>query len=516
MLAAIPSAVVTGVEGTQVSVEVHVSNGLPGFTVVGLPDAAVRESRDRVRAALLSSDLRWPLRRVTVNLAPSGMRKGGAGLDLPIAIGLLVASGELESCLVAGMAFVGELGLDGSLRGVPGTVALAESLNRFRLVVAEECVAEAHLAGGCETRSAPTLGALVDRLCGRRPWDPAPRDAPRRVEAGLPKARDRSEHGDLGDVKGQIFARRALEVAAAGAHHILFVGPPGSGKSMLANRLPGLLPDLDHETALEVSRIHSVCGLPVSGGGLIDGPPFRAPHHGASAVAIIGGGMPWIRPGEISLAHGGVLFLDELGEFPSPVLEALRQPLEEGVVRVSRARGSTCFPARFILVAAMNPCPCGEGGPPGKCRCTPTAKERYARRLSGPLLDRFDIAIRVDRPAVEQLLCIGDRREENTATVAARVTAARQLAMERGSIANSGLGAAGLAQFAPMTSEASDLVEKHLREGSLSARGYHRVRRISRTIADLDGGGERIESEHVSEALMLRSKRNLLLGEEEQ
>jgi magnesium chelatase family protein len=514
VLAAIPSAVVTGIEGSQVSVEVHVSNGLPGFTVVGLPDAAVRESRDRVRAALLSSDLPWPLRRVTVNLAPSGMRKGGAGLDLPIAIGLLVASGDLEPHFVTGMAFVGELGLDGSLRGVPGAVALASSLSGFRLIVPDASAVEAALAGGSEVHSAPTLRTLVDRLCGRRPWEAASEVGRHRFGLYGSRQPDHTSEGDLSDVKGQPLARRALEVAAAGGHHLLLVGPPGAGKSMLANRLPGLLPDLDHETALEVARIHSVCGVAVPANGLIQRPPFRAPHHGASAVAMVGGGTSWIRPGEISLAHGGALFLDELAEFPPAVLEALRQPLEEGVVRVSRAGASVCFPARFILVGAMNPCPCGEGGLPGTCRCRPSAKDRYARRLSGPLLDRFDIAVRVARPAVEDLLDVTERQEENTATVSARVAAARRFAAHRGTDANSGLRLARLAQFAPMSKEATELIEEHLRIGLLSARGYDRVRRIARTVADLSGGADRIELLHVREALLLRSQRNLIVGED--
>jgi magnesium chelatase family protein len=514
VLAAIPSAVVTGIEGSQVSVEVHVSNGLPGFTVVGLPDAAVRESRDRVRAALLSSDLPWPLRRVTVNLAPSGMRKGGAGLDLPIAIGLLVASGELDPRLVTGMAFVGELGLDGSLRGIPGAVALAGSLSGFTLIVPDQSVVEAHLAGGLTIHSAPTLRSLVERLSGRRTWETVRDLGLRRATTNGPTRPGRTDQGDLSDVKGQPLARRALEVAAAGGHHLLFVGPPGSGKSMLAHRLPGLLPDLDHETAFEVARIHSVCGMGVHDNELSQCPPFRAPHHGASAVAMIGGGTSWIRPGEISLAHGGVLFLDELGEFAPAVLEALRQPLEEGVVRVSRAGRSACFPARFILVGAMNPCPCGDGGPPGTCQCRPSAKQRYARRLSGPLLDRFDIAIRVARPAVEDLLNGSEREEEDSATVAARVASARRIAAQRGTVANSCLRTTALTRFAPMTTEASELVEEHLRKGLLSARGYDRVRRIARTVADLGGGAEQIELLHVREALLLRSQRNLLLGED--
>jgi magnesium chelatase family protein len=516
MIASIPSAVLVGVDGTRVAVEVHVSNGLPGFTIVGLPDAAVRESRDRVRAALLSSGLSWPLRRVTVNLAPSGMKKGGAGLDLPIAVGVLVASGVIDPELVEGLAFVGELGLDGSLRGVPGTVALADALRRFRLVVPSESAVEARLAGDVELLTSTTLAGLVAGLSHQDQWRIASARSgghgPSRVQEG-PATRPGYRPGpDLADVRGQGPARRALEVAAAGGHHLLLVGPPGSGKSMLADRLPGLLPALLRPMALEVTRIHSVAGLRLPPTGLIERPPYRAPHHGVSAVAMIGGGSGGMRPGEISLAHHGVLFLDELGEFGVPVLDALRQPLEEGQVRVSRARGSTTFPARFLLVGAMNPCPCGEGGLSGRCQCSPMSRERYVRRLSGPLLDRFDIAVRVDRPAPHELMAV--EPAEPTSVVAERVARARQRAAGRGVVANVQLPVSALAECARMTDDAASVVEHSLRSGALSGRGLHRVQRLARTVADLDGAGPVIEEAHVRQALRLRSPRQVLLGGE--
>ena len=495
MIAIVPSATLLGVEGRPVVVEVHVSNGLPGFTVVGLPDAACRESRDRVRASLLSSGLPWPLKRVTVNLAPSGVRKGGPGLDLPIAIGLLVANGDLAPELVANTAFVGELGLDGSLRRVPGVVPLVDALTSPAVVVPTACMAEAALVGRHAVRGGSSIRAVVDALRGDGPWEEAPPVA----DDGAP-----APVGDLADVRGQRFARWALEVAAAGAHHLLLTGPPGAGKTLLARRLVSLLPPLTRAAALETTRVHSAAGLELPAGGLVDRPPLRAPHHGASPVSLIGGGSAWLRPGEISMAHNGVLFLDEMGEFPASVLDALRQPLEDGAVRVCRARASVTLPARFLLVAAMNPCPCGEGGPPGSCRCSEAARARYARRLSGPLLDRFDLRVRVSRPDVTELL--RGPAGEGTAEVAARVDGARALARERGVRANADLPASALDRVAPLTPAAWRVLEYRLRAGNLSARGLDRVRRVARTLADLGGAPAAVGEEHVCGALELRTE----------
>jgi magnesium chelatase family protein len=476
-----------------VAVEVHVSNGLPAFTVVGLPDAAVREARDRVRAALLSSELPWPLRRVTVNLAPSGIRKTGAGLDLPIAVGLLVAAGALPAERVQGVGFLGELGLDGSVRAVAGVVSLVGAIRARTVVVPAGSVEEARLVGGSRVRPVSTIRQVVDALTDRAPW-PEVRTSRRRATP-VPGP-------DLTDVRGQPVGRRAAEVCAAGGHHLLFLGSPGSGKTMLANRVPGLLPALGRADALEVARVHSAAGVPSSPAGCSRRPPLRAPHHGATEVALVGGGGVHLRPGEISLAHRGVLFLDELGEFPRVVLDMLRQPLEEGRIRVSRARGSVDLPARFLLVAAMNPCPCGEGMAPGSCRCSESTRARYRRRLSGPLLDRFDLAVILERPDPGDL--VGGRPGEATAPVAVRVAAARREAAIRGVRCNAELDPAALERYAPLTGPARDLLERRVRSGSLSGRGLHRARRVARTLADLDGAPAMVGERHVAEALQLR------------
>ncbi len=493
-LATVFSRAQNGLDAPEVRVEVHLANGLPGLSIVGLPQAAVRESKDRVRSAIQNSRFEFPTRRITVNLSPADLRKEGGRFDLPIAIGILAASGQLPESSLADLEFTAELSLTGALRPISGVlpVALAAASSGRSLIVANENADEAALAGRADVRAASHLLDVCAHLFSAR-------QLPTVVSGSVAQSR---EHRDLRDVRGQPTAKRALEIAAAGGHGLLMIGPPGTGKSMLARRLPGILPPLTEDEAVETASIASI-----SSGGFAARTwrkrPFRSPHHTASAVALVGGGRP-PRPGEISLAHNGVLFLDELPEFSRHVLEVLREPLETGSITVSRAAHQAEFPTRFQLIAAMNPCPCGFlGDESGRCNCPPDVVGRYRARVSGPFMDRIDMHVEVGRPPPEVAVNNCAEVGEPSAAVAQRVIAARDLQINRQQVLNALLTPSQLDECCRLDEEARQLLKTATSRFALSMRGVHRILKLSRTIADLEGANICTER-HVAEAISLR------------